>query len=100
MIWGRFAASCIDLGLFCCVLQRFGVVLLRSAMIWGSFLAFCSDLVQFFCVLQRFGGSFAAFCSDFGSFCCVLQRFGAVLLRYAKIWVRFAPFCSDLVLML
>ena len=68
-----------DLGSFCCVLQRFGVGLLRPAAIWGRFAVFCNDLVPF---------------------CCVLLRFGAVLLRAAAIWARFAAFCSDLVLIL
>ena len=53
---GRFAVFCIDLGSFCCVPHRSGVVLLRSASIWGSF---C-------CVLQRSGGRFVAFCVDLG----------------------------------
>ena len=57
------------------VLQRFGVVLLRSAAIWCRFVAFCKDLVPF---------------------CCVLQGFGVVLLRSAVIWCRFAMFCCNL----
>ena len=60
LIGGRFAAFGINLGSFCGVLQRFGVVLRRSAMIWGRF---------------------AAFCINWGSFCGVLREFGVVLLR-------------------
>ena len=52
----------MDLVSFCCVLQRFGVALLRSASIWGRFASFCIKL---------------------GPFCTVVQRFGVVLLRSA-----------------
>ena len=102
-IWGRFAAFCNDLGAFCSVLQRFGVVLWRSASIGGRFAVFCVNLETFCCVLKHpappavrsrsispvRGPSIAApsFCMNFGVvlrssatiwglFCGVLQRFG------------------------
>ncbi len=55
LIWGRFAAFCIDLGPFCSVLHEFGVVLRRSALIGGRFAALCLNL--------GIWGRFAAFCS-------------------------------------
>ena len=64
-LWGRLAPFRNDLGPFCAVLQRFGFVLLRSALIWCYFAALCNDLVSFCTVLQ-----------GFGAVCNVLQRFG------------------------
>ena len=102
LIWCCFVAFCFDLVPFCCVLHRFGPVLLRSASIWCRFAAFCLDLMLFCCVLHRFGAvllrsasiwrCFAPFCIDLVPFCCVLHRFRTVLLRSAWIWFRFAAF--------
>ena len=38
----RFAAFCIDWGLFSSALHRFGTVWLHSAAIWSRFVAFCT----------------------------------------------------------
>ncbi len=48
-------AFCNDLGSFRCVLQQFGIVLLRSAAILGRSAAFCSDLGPFCGVLLLLG---------------------------------------------
>ena len=45
LIWVPFAAFCINLGSFCCILYRFG----------GRFAAFCINLASFCAVIQRFG---------------------------------------------
>ena len=51
----RIVVCCIDLGLNCCVMHRFGVKLLRSASIGGQTATLCIDCVPNCCVPHRFG---------------------------------------------
>ena len=101
-LWGSFAAFYNDVKAFCCVVQRCGVVLGRSATMWCRFAPSCNDVVL---ILQRRSSfsrvgphsleneraaliwcRFAAFCNDVVSFCGVLQRCGILLRRSALIW--------------
>ena len=84
MICCRFAAFCINLDPFCCVLHKFEPVLLRSTLIWTRFAAFCIDFgvillrSALICVFSMrsalIWGRFTAFCIDLESFCAVQQR--------------------------
>ena len=72
MIPGQIAAFCIDLLAFCGVLQRFGVILLRSAPFGGSFSregAHSLENERSALIMRQI----AALCIDFWSFCCVLH---------------------------
>ena len=51
--YDQFAAFCTDLGSICCVLQRFGVDLLRSATIWCRFATLCNNLGSICFVLHQ-----------------------------------------------
>ena len=50
-------ALCNNYASFCCVVHRFGVTLLRSALMWGQFGTLCLDLLSICCVLLRFGAN-------------------------------------------
>jgi len=101
-MWGPFAAFYNDVKAFCCVVQRCGVVLGRSATMWCRFAPSCNDVVLIFQRRSSFSRvgphsleneraaliwcRFAAFCNDVVSFCGVLQRCGVLLRRSALIW--------------
>ena len=82
---------CGDLVSFCSVLQRSGVVLLRSAALWGRLAASCAALGSFCGVLRRFGVVLR---------CSAALRFGVVLRPSATICCPFAVFYHHVVLTL
>ena len=104
-----FAALCIDLAPFCCVLhwrrlQRlflpFGAVLVPPCSFLHSLFLMHTLVV---CTRKRTNSGFSTNSGSLhcvlhigGPLCCVVQRCGVALLRPALMWGRFAVSCNGL----